>query len=191
MKLILASNSPRRRDLLDNLGVSFEVRASNVEETMLENALPCEAASHIAYSKAKYIAAQINHPAIIIAADTIVVGKTILGKPKNEEDAYCMLKELSGGAHEVVTGIAIIERPSDKVVVDCCVTRVFFKELTDLQIRKYVATGEPMDKAGAYGIQGKAALFVERIEGDYFNVVGMPLYKLEELLSKHFKISLL
>lgn len=191
MKLILASNSPRRRILLEDLGVSFEVRASNVKEDIKENIPPYEVAVEIAHNKAQSIAESIDDDAIIIAADTIVVAERILGKPTDEENAYQMLKELSGRSHEVVTGMAIIQRPINKVVIDYCVTRVFFKELTDLEIRKYIATGEPMDKAGAYGIQGRAALFVEGIEGDYFNVVGIPLYKLQQLLTKHFEISLI
>lgn len=191
MRFILASNSPRRKDLLENLGVCFDIKASNIDETILASANPYHVASQLAYEKAKDIATDIVDEAIIIAADTIVVADKILGKPIDNGDAYQMLKSLSGTSHQVVTGIAIIQKPTNKAIVDYSVTKVFFRDLTDLEIEKYIASGEPMDKAGAYGIQGKAALFVEKIEGDYFNVVGMPLYKLEELLNQHFEISLL
>jgi len=191
MKYILASNSPRRRDLLENIGVSFEVMASNINETIDEASNPYEVASRLAFEKAKDIASRVKEEALVIAADTIVVADMILGKPMNEEDAYKMLRLLSGRAHQVVTGLAVINSASNKTAIDYSVTNVYFKELSDDIIHKYIASGEPMDKAGAYGIQGKAALFVDKIEGDYFNVVGLPLTKLQELLGEFFNMSLI
>ena len=191
MKYILASNSPRRKNLLENLGVSFEVMASDIDENIDPTSNPYEVASRLAHEKAKDIAARVKEEAIIIAADTIVVAGEILGKPKDEVDAYTMLRALSGRSHKVVTGIAVINSVTNKTAVDYSVTNVYFKELSDAMIYKYIASGEPMDKAGAYGIQGKAALFVDKIEGDYFNVVGMPLNKLQEILSEFFNMSLI
>ncbi len=191
MRFILASNSPRRKELLSNLGVSFTVCASDVDETLEKAVAPHEEAKRLALRKAQDIAAGINEAAIVIAADTIVVSDEILGKPTDEIEAYQMLRALSGKAHQVITGIAVIDAATGKEAVDYSETKVFFKALSDQEINSYIASGEPMDKAGAYGIQGKAALFVERIEGDYYNVVGMPLYRLEELLNKHFNTGLL
>ncbi len=191
MRFVLASNSPRRRELLNNLGVSFTISASSIDEALDGTAIPHEEAKRLAFEKARDIASRIDEKAIVIAADTIVVSDRILGKPTDETDAYQMLKILSGRAHKVITGITLIDTSTGKTVVDFSETTVFFKTLSDDEIWDYIASGEPMDKAGAYGIQGKAALFVEKIEGDYYNVVGMPLFRLQELLNKHFNISLL
>ncbi len=190
-KLVLASNSPRRKELLMNLGVNFDIIVKEVEEIKETHLDPQEVASENAFRKAKACVEYLKEDAIIIAADTIVYNKQILGKPSSKEEAYTMLKSLSGTNHDVITGIAVLEWPTNKKVVTTVTTKVSFKDLTDEEINKYINSGEPMDKAGAYGIQGRAALFVKQIEGDYFNVVGLPLFKIEEILKKDFNKTLL
>lgn len=171
--LILASGSPRRRELLGIAGLEFEVIVADIEEKIPEGATPQEAVMSLAMQKAEAVAVQYPE-STVIGADTVVVcdGK-ILGKPKDESDAFDMLKSLSGRIHTVCTGAAIIRGSETKNF--CEVTEVEFHELTDDEIRAYVKTGEPMDKAGAYGIQGKGCVLVKRINGDYFNVVGLPV----------------
>lgn len=190
-KLILASNSPRRKELLTNLGVKFDVVAKEVDEIKEVDYDPYKLACENAFRKAQAVLTDINEESIIIAADTIVYHQGILGKPANEGEAYDMLKSLSATVHEVITAFAVVEYPSNKKILSSETTKVYFKELNHDEIMSYIRSGEPMDKAGAYGIQGKASLFVEKIEGDYFNVVGLPLFKIEETLRKEFEKSLL
>ncbi|MCQ2476489.1 MAG: Maf family protein [Clostridia bacterium] len=172
-KIILASSSPRRRDLLANAELKFDVCIKNVDETLPEGLAPAEAVEYIAKKKALAISA-IAEDAIVIGADTVVVldGK-VMGKPKDKEHACQMLSALSGKEHEVITGVCLAY--DDKAETFHCVSKVKFWELSDEEIKHYVTSGEPMDKAGAYGIQGKGSVLVERIEGDYFNIVGLPV----------------
>lgn len=172
-KVCLASSSPRRRELLEQVGIPFEVVTSTYEETNQCYGSPAELVERQAQGKA--MAASVDgslQP--VIGADTIVAyGNRVLGKPENEEDARRMLHLLSGKVHSVITGVCI--RYDQCVHTFHCETKVHFYTLSDDDIDAYIKTGEPMDKAGAYGIQGKGALFVERIEGSYTNVVGLPV----------------
>lgn len=190
-KLVLASQSPRRKELLENLGIAFEVMVRETQEDMTSNIDPVQLAVGNAVQKARALLPLLNQEAIILAADTIVFKEGIMGKPKNETIALDMLRLLSGEKHEVITAIAMIDWPGGKEVTAAATTEVFFKKLDEATIKDYIDSGEPMDKAGAYGIQGRAALFVEKIIGDYYNVVGLPLFKIEEMLNHHFHKSLL
>lgn len=172
-KLILASGSPRRKQLLEQAQLQFSISASTVDETITETLTPDLVVEQLAVKKAKDVFERFED-SIIIGADTIVsINGTILGKPTNEEEAFHMLQQLSGKDHDVYTGVAIISK--GKTVVFHERTVVSFWELTVKEIEDYMASGEPFDKAGSYGIQGLGALFVKKINGDYFNVVGLPL----------------
>ncbi|CCO07675.1 Maf family protein [Desulforamulus hydrothermalis] len=180
--IILASASPRRRELLANLGLPFEVRVSDVDETFDETLPVAQQAEQLALRKATAVAAQCGE-GLVIGADTIVVlDNKPLGKPTHRQEAVQMLQSLQGRSHEVYTGLAVIDAGTGQRVVTHQVTTVRFKPLTIKQIERYVNTGEPMDKAGAYAVQGKAAVFVEGIAGCYFNVVGLPVAKLADSL---------
>lgn len=173
MKIILASASPRRRELLTLAGIEYEVIPSECEEVLPDEITPDEAVKELARQKADDVFNRYPD-CMIIAADTVVaLGNTILGKPKDEEDAFNMLSSLSGKSHTVYTGVCI--KTNEKTDIFHVATDVEFYELTEEEIKDYIATGEPMDKAGAYGIQGKGSLLVKGIHGDYFNVVGLPL----------------
>jgi len=188
-RIILASNSPRRKELLTQIGLSFTVAPADVDESVLPGELPETYAARVAFDKAR-IAAERAGEGIVIAADTIVaLGDSILGKPRDGRDAEAMLKQLSGKEHRVVTAIAVIDASTAKSVTRISATKVWFRGLTEREIAVYVATGEPMDKAGAYGIQERGALLVEKIEGCYSNVVGLPLSLLGEML-KEFGVCL-
>lgn len=181
MNLILASASPRRQELLGLFGTPFGIDPAAGPEDPPIGASPAETVQALATAKAREVAAR--HPDdLIIAADTIVeLDGVILGKPDGREDAFRMLRSLSGREHRVFTGVALLR--GGELLCDSEMTRVFFRELSDREIHAYIASGEPMDKAGAYGYQGLAGLFVERIEGDYFNVVGLPLCRLGRMLA--------
>ena len=183
MNIILASASPRRRELLERMGLPLTVRTADHDETMDLSADPEAEVRRVSELKARAVERLCGKDDLIIAADTIVVcqGK-ILGKPADEEEAYRMLRLLSGREHRVITGLCVL-----KDGISHChseVTHLRFVELTDQQIRAYIATGEPMDKAGAYGIQGKASIFVPGIRGDYYNVMGLPVCALAQILEK-------
>jgi septum formation protein len=187
-KLILASASPRRKELLEKLGLRFEVDASNCEEEIDPALEPDELVRRISVAKAKSVAPR-HRDAVIIAADTIgVVGKKLLGKPHTADEAGKMLAQISGKSHLVITGFTILDTATNNIMTGTVSTKVYIKKLTRQEIAAYVQTGEPLDKAGAYGIQGLGAVIVEKIEGDYYNVVGLPLYALTEAL-KEFGIS--
>lgn len=172
-RLILASASPRRKELLTLAGFEFDVITSAVDEVIDPCLKPQELVVSLAKQKASAVAAT-NPGRTVVGADTVVVlGGKILGKPKDEADAVAMLHALSGKTHEVYTGVYLVNGSKSKGFYEC--TKVRFCTLTDEQIKAYVATGEPMDKAGSYGIQGKGCVLVEGIEGDYFNVVGFPV----------------
>jgi septum formation protein len=190
-KIVLASSSPRRELLLKQIGLDFIVYPSNIDEKILsEKISPKEFVLKIALEKARRVA-NIFNEAIIISADTIVVlDGIILGKPKDREDAINMLKRLRGKIHQVFTGIVVWETPTNKYLVRVVKSLVKMRDYSLEEIVNYVNTGEPFDKAGAYGIQGKGALLVEKIEGDYYNIVGLPLASLNLLLKK-FGIKLL
>lgn len=181
MNLILASQSPRRRELLGLFRVPFTVRVADIDETMDLCKLPCEEVARVSRLKAASIAREADD--VVIAADTIVVCENrVLGKPRDEAEAAAMLRLLSGRDHQVMTGLTVLR--GERCVSCTEVTDIHFRELTDREIAAYVATGEPMDKAGAYGIQGGAALFAERLVGDYFNVVGLPVCRLGMILKE-------
>ncbi|HEX3028347.1 MAG TPA: Maf family protein [Clostridia bacterium] len=182
--IILASASPRRMDLLRQVGLKFRVEPSNVDE---KNNMGCSAeelVKKLSYEKALSIAKSIETDSMVIGADTVVFRGNILGKPEDKIQAYEMLKSLQGEWHEVITGLSVIECTSMKNITCCEITRVKMRAMTDRLIKAYIDTGEPMDKAGAYGIQGFGALLVEKIEGCYFNVVGLPLQKLSVVLEE-------
>lgn len=182
IELILASSSPRRKELMETIGIPFKIEVSDIDESMdLSNDLS-EEIKELAYRKAKVIADK-HKDAVVLGADTIVVyDKEVLGKPKNEEDAYTMLRKLSGNTHQVLTGVCIVNQGEPKTY--CSISEVTFCELTDEEIWKYISTKEPMDKAGAYGIQGFGGCFVKSIKGDYYSIMGLPLSLVYQELMK-------
>ena len=195
-RIILGSASPRRRELLEQIGISFEVRDSDKEE-VYHSLIPEEIVKELALSKAENVADDLREKqeqvkqisfdkknnvlldTIVIGADTIVVSDgSILGKPKDEADAVRMIRSLQGRSHKVYTGVAILDYDDEgkrKSVVHAVEPEVVVNPMSDEEIREYAATGEPLDKAGAYGIQGRFAAYIERIDGDYYNVVGLPV----------------
>lgn len=181
-RVILASNSPRRRELLEQIGMTFTVAPADVDESALPGESPEAYAIRVALNKAR-CAAERAGEGIVIAADTIVVvGDAILGKPADACDAEDMLALLAGKEHRVVTALVVMDAATGRSATRISVTKVWFRDLSDREIEAYVATGEPLDKAGAYGIQERGALLVEKIEGCYSNVVGLPLSLLGEML---------
>ncbi|MEE1012717.1 MAG: Maf family protein [Clostridia bacterium] len=191
-ELILASQSPRRRELLGCLVPDFTVITDDSEETLIPGEAPAQTVQRLAAEKAEHVSAKTDADALILAADTVVVlDGSILGKPKDEADAFAMLSALSGNTHQVFTGMAVLDTKTGQCVTAFETTKVRFRALSHREIRQYIASGEPMDKAGAYGIQELGALFVEGIDGDYFNVVGLPLCRLGKLLKESFEIDLL
>ncbi len=187
MKLILASASPRRAEILRNAAIPFETQITLLDETILPGELPGDYVRRLALEKARAAAEARRDSSgnIFIGADTaVVVAGEILGKPESDEDARRMLRRLSGATHEVHTGLALLRRPDEIERVVEEITRVSFAPLSDDEIATYIATGEPFDKAGGYGIQGVAGRYVTRIEGCYFNVMGLPLARLWSLLKE-------
>ncbi len=179
MRLILASASPRRAEILRDAGVAFTVLSSAVDETPYPEEAPQALVQRLADAKADLVAARAVGPAIVIAADTVVVlDGQVLGKPRSTEDARHMLEQLSGRTHSVHTGVSLIRLPDAGRLQFVETTLVHFSRLTEEEISKYLATEEPYDKAGAYAIQGRAGRFIPRIEGCYYNVVGLPLERL-------------
>jgi septum formation protein len=181
--IILASGSPRRAELLRAAGIDFTVRIPDTDESLIDGESPYEYVSRLATSKARHIAETVGPDARVLGADTtVVIDDEIAGKPVDVEDARRMLHRLSGQWHEVLTGVALIHGHHLMVEVDQ--TRVRFGLLTAAEIDWYVSTGEPMDKAGGYGIQGYASRFIDRIEGSYSNVVGLPVSRVYEMMRK-------
>jgi septum formation protein len=179
-RLILASGSPRRAELLSRLGLEYEVRVREVDESLLPDERPAEAAQRLAQLKAQ---AALDDDALAIGCDTLVVHRGhILGKPMHPDEAVEMVCALQGDEHSVYTGVALAAPGRVETAVE--VTRVWFRSLDPRECEEYVATGEPMDKAGGYGIQGFGAAIVQRIEGDYFNVMGLPIQRLLELFRR-------
>ena len=182
--LLLASASPRREELLTQIGISYESASMDINETVKQGELPKNYVLRLAKEKAQAGIALYPDKVVLAADTTVVVDGVILGKPGSTEEAFNMLKHLSGTVHDVLTGVAIARQVNGKLIVnaECVMTKVTFSQLSDYQIEQYIKTKEPMGKAGAYGIQGKAALFVEYIEGSYSNVVGLPLAETGKLL---------
>lgn len=187
MKLILASKSPRRKEILDMVGARFEIRTADVDETYDVSTPVYDVPKMLAQRKA--MAIDIKDDEIIVACDTLVLcDREILGKPKTEENAVKMLEKLSGNAHYVISGLCI--RSKKKCVTESVETKVFMRNFSHEEALRYVEKCKPIDKAGAYGIQEAASAFVEKIDGDFYNVVGLPLCRLCEILKESFGYNL-
>ncbi|MEN6348577.1 MAG: Maf family protein [Syntrophomonas sp.] len=183
--IILASQSPRRRMLLNMLGLDFVSIAADTEEDFLPGEGALQAARRIARQKALLVGSSLRE-GIVIAADTVVCCEgELMGKPLDDEDAFIKLSRLSGRSHQVITAVCLVDAATQEEETISEITKVYFRTLSPQEIEAYIATGEAKDKAGAYGIQGRAAVFAEKIEGCYYNVVGLPLSSLYLLLKKH------
>jgi septum formation protein len=181
-KIILASSSPQRKDLLNQLGVTFEIIPSNFDEDSVKKIAPKEYVKKLARCKAEFVAST-QKEGVIIGVDTVItLNNEIIGKPKDEEDATRTLRKLSGKTHNVVSGICVINKYLNKTVTSAVVTKVKFRKLNDKLIKEYIKSKEPLNKAGSYGIQGKGAILIEEINGDYYNIVGLPLTTLAKIL---------
>lgn len=195
MEIILASASPRRKELLELMGLPFSVCVSDADETTDENLPPYFIVEQLSLLKASDVAGKLRaegKKALVIGADTIVVfGGAILTKPKDKEDAKKMLTMLSGKWHSVLSGVTVMDTKTAKSETFYVETKVHFVDVTEEEIDRYIATNEPMDKAGSYGIQGKGSVFIDKIEGDYFNVVGLPIHKLARVLKEEFGVSVM
>lgn len=180
--MILASSSPRRKELLTQIGVRFKVAVEPVDETPLQGESPAAYVSRLALAKARAVSQKYPASVVLGADTTVVLHDAILAKPDDEAHAFRMLSQLSGQTHQVLTAVALVQGGVQRV--ECVATNVQFRPLTEAEIRTYVATGEPLDKAGAYGIQGKGAVLVAFIQGSYSNVVGLPLTETSALLNE-------
>ena len=191
-KIILASSSPRRKEILNRYNLKPIIFGAEIEEKQIAGESPEQVAMSLAFEKSFWVSNHFNDGEVIIGADTIVVIEDmILGKPKDEKDAFRILSLLNGKEHRVITGISIIKANTNIKIIDYETTTVRFRHLSEDQIMRYIHTKEPMDKAGAYGIQGYGQILVEKIDGCYSNVVGLPLVKLDYLLNKFFSIEIL
>lgn len=194
-EFVLASASPRRKELLEKMGLQFSIVVSEADESTVSRDIPVNLyVQELALLKASATAKTLlrNKKALIIAADTIVtLDGEILGKPDGEDGAKKMLSSLSGRTHEVYTGYCVMRISDGKTVCNSVKTEVKFKTLTEQKIRSYIESGEPMDKAGAYGIQGLGSMLIEKINGDYFNVVGLPVSALADTLEEEFELEIL
>jgi len=190
MRLILASSSPRRAELLQQIGVDFEIKSVEIDEMPIQGERPYDYVKRLAIEKAAATKAFYqDNEVLVLGSDTaVIVNGRILGKPDNKEQAMLMLRQLSGGSHIVLTSVAIIGSQQEDWLVS--ESKVTFSTLSDREIEWYWSTGEPKDKAGAYGIQGKAAVFIKRLEGSFSGVMGLPLYETSQLLKKVGLISL-
>ena len=186
-RIILASQSPRRIELLKRIIPEFEVKVSNITEDNNGTIVPWKLVDELSYQKAQDISRQIPSGIIIGADSVVVLHNKILGKPRDAEDAFYMLRMLSGKVHQVYTGFTIIKKPQLNMIRDHEVTHVKFRTLEAWEIEKYIESGQPLDKAGAYGIQDDGAVFVESINGCYYNVVGLPITKIFLALRRLFK----
>ncbi|MBQ2446121.1 MAG: septum formation inhibitor Maf [Oscillospiraceae bacterium] len=183
MGIVLASASPRRKELLERMGLDFTVRVAPLDETIDPFSNPADEAARVASEKARSVYPYCHDGDIIIGADTIVVcDSLVMGKPRSEADAFSMLRRLSGREHQVMTGLSVLTDTYEETVT--VTTTLRMRHLSDEEIRAYIATGEPMDKAGAYGIQGLASMFVVGLDGDYYNVMGLPICTLAMILRK-------
>ena len=184
LKLVLASASPRREEILEGLNLNFTVVPSKIDEDNFQNDNPVELVKNLAFEKAKSVS-KLVEDAIIIAADTVVVyNDQILGKPKNKKEAKKMLEELSSQKHQVITGVVVFDSQSGENYSEHNITEVKMTALNEQEINNYIETGEPLDKAGAYAIQGLGGLFIEEIKGSYYSVMGLPIHQLAKLLDK-------
>ena len=194
-EFVLASASPRRKELLEKMGLQFSIVVSEADESTVSRDIPVNLyVQELALLKVSATAKMLlrNKKALIIAADTIVtLDGEILGKPDGEDGAKKMLSSLSGRTHEVYTGYCVMRISDGKTVCNSVKTEVKFKTLTEQKIRSYIESGEPMDKAGAYGIQGLGSMLIEKINGDYFNVVGLPVSALADTLEEEFELEIL
>ena len=189
---VLASKSPRRKELLGNIGINAQIIPSSVDESPYKKLPPEQMVKELAMLKACDVARSLRGNTVVIGADTCVcLGGKVFGKPQNMAEAEEMLRELSGKTHEVFTGFCVYNCKDGTAVSRAEVTHVTFRVLTDSEIKAYVKTREPMDKAGADGIQKRGALFIEKIEGDFFNVVGLPLCSLASALKSEFSIDII
>ena len=183
MKIVLASQSPRRRQLLGQMGLEFTTQSPEIDESAFHGRDAQDLVETLSREKARWVARQQTPDTLVIGADTVVVlDGAILGKPRDGAEAEAMLAALSGRDHQVFTGVTLCQ--GDRILTQAEETQVTFRPLTGQEIRQYVSTGEPMDKAGAYGIQGLGGLLVEGIRGDYFNVVGLPVCRLGRMLAR-------
>lgn len=188
MKIILASKSLRRKELLDLLNVEYEVMVSDADETLQENLSIEEQAKRLSYRKAKTVFDKTTGDRIVIGSDTMVIkNNKIYGKPKSKENAFEMLEELKNTKHEVITGLAILVEKNGKQEehIEYDKTEVYVKDMSQKEIKKWIQTGEAMDKAGAYAIQGEFAVFIEKIKGNYTTVMGLPIHKVYDILKKY------
>lgn len=191
-RIVLASQSPRRKDIISMVIPEFDIIVDNSEEIVEDGRSPEETVRCLAMQKALNVSDRVEGNALVIGADTIVgIDGEIFGKPENEADAKRMLKKLSGKESIVCTGFAVIDTETGKAFCDAEVTHVCFRDITDEEIDAYIKTKEPMDKAGAYALQGIGGLFINGIRGDYFNVVGLPLCALSQVLSREFDYKIL
>ena len=191
MDIILASASPRRKDILDIFNKDYIIKIPYADETINSEFSPAINAMHIAYLKTKNIL-QNNPKATIISADTVVaIGDKIFGKPRSAEDAFDMLIQLSGKKHSVITGFCIANSEKNIIYTDYVKTDVTFRNISNKSIESYLSSNEYADKAGAYAIQGKASVFIDEIEGDYFNIVGLPISEINKVLTELFSFSLI
>ena len=186
--LILASSSPRRQELLREIGIPFQVHAANINEDQIAGEDAREYALRLAREKAQTVAARYPQSYVLGADTIVVVDGEVLGKPKDHADAARMLRKLSGRSHEVTTAVSLVA-PGARTETRACTTKVCFRKLTEDEIQQYVASGEPMDKAGAYAIQGGASRWTDRIEGEWSNVVGLPLSLVTDLLRTYGLLS--
>jgi septum formation protein len=185
MKLILASASPRRAQVLRDAGLDFQIISSALDETPFDGESPQDLVRRLAENKAHLVAHRAIAPALIIAADTVVaVDSRTFGKPRDASEAREMLRQLAGRTHSVHSGLAVIRLPDETLRLELETTQVSFAPLSDHEIAAYISSGEPFDKAGAYAVQGRGGRFITRIEGCYFNVVGLPLARLYGVLRK-------
>ena len=183
-RIILASASPRRKELLEKIGLKFEIIPSNYDEKLADDNFTYEKIENLALNKGLDVAKNIKDDAIIISADTVVVlDNKILGKPHSKEEAFNMISGLSGKTHEVITAIAMLDNKNNKQLIHSVTTKVTFRQISKEEIEKYVSTKEPYDKAGGYAAQGIAAIFVEKIEGCFNNVVGISSFEVNKMLN--------
>lgn len=188
MKIILASSSPRRAEILKQLNINFEINPSNIDENQFKCTSPEELVKRLSFEKAKFLLNNKEKNVTIIGSDTIVViNNEILGKPKNKEDALRMLSLLNGKKHSVLTGLCVLGYKNNVYFEEILYSyaNVYFGNYSLCELKKYVETKEPMDKAGAYAIQGFGSFLVEKIEGDYYSIVGLPVQKLYKILNKY------